>query len=200
MPTGGDDRLPEHLTPFDDRPPPVAPGDADEGDAAVGADVQLVDQMRGIAPGGEPLDGHIPWGVTLATIGDLDPHLVLVEGSESGQRAPGGRGFAHGVPTPFAFEPLEIDVGEREEEDGRLTGLREAQARIGLGDQTSLRPGARPVRVSLDAHRAGATSSGVPGGTGGNRDRRNGDAASLTEERVYDGDEVLDPHEGTAHV
>ncbi len=155
MATGRDDRLPEHLTAFDDRPPPVAPGDADEGEAAIGADVQLVDQVRGIAPGGEPLDGHIPWGVTFAAIGDLDPHPVLVEGSESGQRALGVRGrFDHGVSTPLALEPLEIDVGEREVEDGRSTGLLPAQARIGLGDKISIRPGARPVRVSLDeAHR-----------------------------------------------
>ena len=57
------------------------------------------------------------------------------------------------MPMPFAFEALEIYVGEREVEDGRLTGLLHTQARIGLSDKTSVRPDARPVRIWLDAHR-----------------------------------------------
>src|ERR1700720_2456463 len=48
--------------------PPVTPGDADEGEAAIRPEVQLVDQIRSIAPGGEPLDGHVPRSVTRATI------------------------------------------------------------------------------------------------------------------------------------
>ena len=84
MATGGDNRLPEHLTAFDDRPAPVTPGDADEREAAIRADVQLVDQIRSIAPRGEPLDGHVPRSVTLATIGDFDPHSIRVKEAEPG--------------------------------------------------------------------------------------------------------------------
>ncbi len=57
--SGRHDRLPEHLAAFDDRPPFVGPGDAEEGEVTVGAHIHHVDQVRGIAPGGESLDRDI---------------------------------------------------------------------------------------------------------------------------------------------
>ena len=75
MPAGGDDGLPEHLAALDDRPSLVAAGDRDEAEAAVvgGADVHDVDQVRGVAPGGEALDGHVPRLVPRGLVRDLDP-------------------------------------------------------------------------------------------------------------------------------
>ena len=59
---------------------------ADEGEIAVRSHVHDVDQVGGVAPGREPLDGDITILVSLATIDDLDAHPVRVEGAVSGKR------------------------------------------------------------------------------------------------------------------
>ena len=56
---GRHDRLAEHLAALDHRTAPVAAGGADVAGLAVGLDVEDVDQVGGVAPGGEALGGDV---------------------------------------------------------------------------------------------------------------------------------------------
>ena len=81
MPAGGHDGLAEHLAALDDGASLVAPGNCDEAEPLVGgSDVHDVDEVRGIAPGGEPLHRDIALLVPVVLVGDLDHDPVLVEG------------------------------------------------------------------------------------------------------------------------
>ena len=152
---GGDDGLPEHLAALDDRPSFVAPGDRDEAAVAVvgRADVHDVDEVRGVAPGGEALARHVPWRVPRRLVRDLDQHPVLVEGNvavEFGQR------FWRPQALRQAFERVELnaglDVGHGEEEHGELAGRLTAQAGVGLHDELIAPPCARRVGVARNFH------------------------------------------------
>ena len=50
-----------------------------------GTDVHHVNQMRGIAPRGEPLHRHVLCGVPLGLVSDLNPDPVLIERCVVGQ-------------------------------------------------------------------------------------------------------------------
>ena len=54
VPHGGHDRLAEHLAALDDGASPVGPGHAREDEVARSGAVQHVDEVGGVAPGGEP--------------------------------------------------------------------------------------------------------------------------------------------------
>ncbi len=160
---GGDDGLPEHLAPLDDGPALVAPGHTEEPESFLsGTDVHHVNQMRGIAPGREPLHRDVARHVPLGLVRDLNPYPVLIERGVAGQLA-GRLRRADMIGQPRGS--VEIHVLEWEVEDRQLTGSLGAETRVGLGHDPAIPPGARSVRVTLDFH-AETRRSAHPAGRG----------------------------------
>ena len=150
-PAGGDDGLPEHLAALDDGSPFVAPGDAEEGEPVLGgADIHDVDEMRGIAPGREPLHRHVLCGVPLGLVRDLNPDPVLIEGCVAGQlrerlrRAGRSRTTLDGSARDRC--PRGGSRGRAARREPQRTGT------IGLRHDPAVPPGARSVRVAIDLH------------------------------------------------
>ena len=89
--SGGDDRLAEHLASLDDTAPMVGADGRDEGGVAVGSNVHDVDQVGGVAPRRELLDGDVALVVAGHRVDELDRHgrMVLVERDVAGRRRRG---------------------------------------------------------------------------------------------------------------
>ena len=184
---------------------------------AVGADVQQVDQVRGVTPGGEPLDGDVacrrPAGARRRPRPGPGPgRRCRVRAARRaarrrrwparrGRRRPRSVSIRRG-PTSSVVEACEVDVGVREVEDGRL-----AVAPPRRGTHRTRRPGPRPTRRSpgtgsaqtftVRRMRAEVRALGVDGRRRRRRARRHrhrghAEAAAVAEERVDDGDELLD--------
>ena len=168
---GGDDGLPEHLARLDHGSSLVAPRHRDEAEVRVvrGAHVHDVDQVRGVAPGGEALDGDIPGGVPRGFVRDLYPDPVLIEGHMAGQRGELRR-RSEVRRELLGFHPADVRGGKIE--DRQLTGCLGAQAGSGPGDQLIAQPRAGGVRVGLDPHARGG---------GAQLTRRRGEQRSPTE-------------------
>ena len=110
---------PEHLAALDDGTAPVAAGGADVAGLAVRSDVEHVDQVGGVAPGGEALGGDVPLVVAGPGVDEHQVDPLVIEGDVAGQvvlaRLPG-----------VVLEPVEgvrRDVGPGEPEPRRPTGM-----------------------------------------------------------------------------
>ena len=71
------------------------------------AHIHDVDQMRGVAPGGEALDRHVPRRVPCGLVRDLDQHPILVEGDVAGEL---GQRLGRPQVLGQAFERRELDA------------------------------------------------------------------------------------------
>jgi hypothetical protein len=91
--TGGDDGLAQHLTALDDRSSRVVANDADVAALAGGPDVEDLDEIRGVAPRRELLDGDVSLGVAFDPVDELDANAVVVERREARQPRGAGGGI-----------------------------------------------------------------------------------------------------------
>ena len=99
---GGDDRLPEDLASLNDGTQMAGSRHTAEPVLALGPDIEDVDQVRGVPPGREALDGGTAWISRIHRIHKLDDDPVRVEGGEPGEPLALGRCLGEGaqhVPT-----------------------------------------------------------------------------------------------------
>ena len=76
---GGHDRLAQHLAPLDNGPPAIGPWHAFPGQLAGLAEIHHVDEMRGVAPCGEPLDRRVPAVLPGQRVDHFDADVFRIE-------------------------------------------------------------------------------------------------------------------------
>ena len=138
---GGDDGLAEDLAALDHRPAPVAAGLAPKVALSVGPDVEDLDQVGDVAPGGEALGRDVPLVVTVTGVDEGEVDALVVERDVVGQ-------FPVPLPPQAGIEQVEqgaVDIAAREPQDRGAVGDVDPDGGSRFGDDGALARGPSPV-------------------------------------------------------
>ena len=149
--------LAQHLAALHHRTSPIGPGHAFPGQIPGLAQIEHVDQVGGVTPRGERLDGGLPFVLVRHGVDHLDTDPIRIERPVIAQRVVfAGRFADHGEDRRLASEAGQVDVLLWEVEHARLAVAVVAEAGVGSGHKVLTEPRLGPVGVALDRHGRGA--------------------------------------------